>query len=61
MGEGFVKSLEQLGDGIVEFLVKLVIASPYLVLFGGIAVGVLLIVKHRKKKEKSQKTEESKE
>lgn len=50
---GFMASLKGIGNGIVEFLVWVLVNSPYLVLYGVIAVLVILIVrKHRKPKKK---------
>ena len=49
---GFGDSLENLGDGIVDFFVWVVVNSPYLVLWGvilGIALFLLLKLRRRKK------------
>lgn len=50
MGEGFVESLKDLGDSIVEFAVFVVAKLPYLVVWGLIAVVVIIIVKRKPKK-----------
>lgn len=50
MGSGFMESLENLGDGIVEFLIFIVVALPYLIPLAAAAIGVILIVRHRRKK-----------
>ena len=54
---GFVGSLKGLGEGIVDVFVWIIVASPYLVVFGAIGFGlVFLIRKGRKnKREKKQK------
>lgn len=53
---GFVGSLKGLGNGIVDVLVWILASSPYLVVFGGIITGVVMIVKRaRKKKQAKQK------
>lgn len=48
--EGFVDSLEGIWDGAVEIFVWVLANSPYLVLFGGIAAAVCVLLKKRKKK-----------
>ena len=46
---GFVSSLKGVGEGIVNFIVWMIVSSPYLLVFGGIAyVIVRLARKHRK-------------
>ena len=46
---GFVSSLKGVGEGIVNFIVWIIVSSPYLLVFGGIAyVIVRLARKHRK-------------
>lgn len=50
---GFVTSLKGVGQGIVDFVVFLIVASPYLVVWGLVILAVFLIVrKCRKKKHK---------
>lgn len=50
IGRGLSESVEDIGDGVVEILIWLIVASPYLALLA-LAVGaVVLIVKRRKKK-----------
>lgn len=49
---GFMKSLKNMGKGIVDFMVGLVVAIPYLLPFIIIAVVIVLIVKSKKKKKK---------
>lgn len=47
---GFAKSLKNMGNGIVNFLVGVIVAIPYLLPFAIIAVIIVLIVKRKKKK-----------
>lgn len=46
---GFVSSLKGVGEGIVNFLVWIIVSSPYLVVFGAIAVGVIFLVRKLRK------------
>lgn len=55
---GFMTSLQGVGDGIVGFVVFLIVSLPYLVVFGAITVAVVLICKHRKKKKAQKKQTE---
>ena len=62
---GFVGSLKGVGEGILNFIVWIIVSSPYLVVFGAIAaVAVFLIRKARIRKRKKnlppkiEKTEE---
>lgn len=60
--EGFVDSLEGIADGAVEILVWVLANSPYIVLFGGIAVVVIVLLRKRKKKvNKAPRNEEKSE
>lgn len=47
---GFVDSLRNIGDGIVEFGVWLLVNSPYLVLYGAIATGIVVLIRKRRAK-----------
>ena len=61
--EGFSDSLEGLGEGFVDFIVWLVTSSPYLVVFGILALVILLLVKRIRKinaKKKAAKNEDKK-
>lgn len=58
IGTGFVKSLKGLGNFFVELFVFVIVASPYLLLIGGIAFGMIFLC--RRKKAKKQKEEETK-
>lgn len=59
IGRGLSQSIEDIGDGFVEIVILVIVASPYLALLA-LAVGaVVLIVKRRKKKAaKKEKKEE---
>ena len=45
MTQGFVHSLQSVGRGILDFLIDLVIALPYLILWGVIILVIVLVVK----------------
>lgn len=55
---GFKDSLEDLGESLQDLLVGVVIAAPFLLVYGGIALAILLVIlrlrKNRKPKEKNQ-------
>ena len=53
ISKGFVKSLKNVGDGIVNFVVFLVVALPYLAPFAVIAVVIILLIKRPWKKKKN--------
>ena len=55
--DGFMDSLEGVGDGIVDVFVYLVAGSPYLVVFGAVMALIILIA--RKQSRKAQKTKHS--
>lgn len=50
MGKGFMESLEDIGDGFVEFFIFLVISLPYLLLLAVIATVIIVLIKRHKKK-----------
>lgn len=50
VGRGFTKSVKGVWNGIVEFIIFLISALPYLVLLGGIALVVILIIRKARKK-----------
>lgn len=55
IGEGFVKSLKDLGNGILDFGVWLLVELPYLIVIGLVGFGVYRLVKKlRKKKGKKE-------
>lgn len=61
--EGFSDSLEGLGEGIVDFIVWIITSSPYLVVFGVLALVVVLLVKRIRKvntRRKAAKNDEKK-
>lgn len=54
---GFVSSLKGLGTGLVDVGVWLIVSSPYLLVFGGIGVGVFLLIRRRIRKSPKKPTE----
>lgn len=61
MGDGFVESIKDIGEGFVEFFVGFVIVLPYLLLLGAVVVlivGIVLFTINRSKKRKRNKNEE---
>lgn len=61
--DGFKGSVKGLGESLVNLLVLLITASPYLVVYGGIAAVVLLLIRRGKKipKKKEKKAEKPNE
>lgn len=63
---GFVSSVKGVGNGLLDLLVWVLAKSPYLVILGGVTVGVVVLVKKRKARKAEKKaakqnpTEESK-
>ena len=63
---GFVSSIKGVGNGLLDLLVWVLAKSPYLVILGGVTVGVVVLVKKRKARRAAKKaakqnpTEESK-
>lgn len=63
---GFVSSVKGVGNGLLDLLVWVLAKSPYLVILGGVTVGVVVLVKKRKARRAAKKaakqnpTEESK-
>ena len=55
--DGFMESLEGVGDGFVDLFVYLVAGSPYLVVFGAVLFGIIVLA--RKQSRKAQKTRQS--
>ncbi len=50
IGTGFMRSVKGLWNFIVELFVFIIVASPYLLVFGGIAAVVILIIKKKKRR-----------
>lgn len=46
---GFVDSMQNIGEGAVDFMVWLLANSPYLVVYGAIGTGIVLLVKKLRK------------
>jgi len=61
IGVGFKRSLKGVGNFLEELFVFLIVAIPYLVLIAVIALGVWLIVRHRRKGKKNRKCVEKEE
>ncbi len=63
---GFVSSVKGVGNGLLDLLVWVLAKSPYLVILGGVTVGVVVLIKKRKARKAAKKaakqnpTEESK-
>lgn len=56
---GFTKSIKGVWKGIVEFVIFIISALPYLILLGGIAVVVILIIRKRRKKHTPKKEKQN--
>lgn len=52
---GFVESVKDVWDGIVEFVIFILTGLPYFVLIGAIAVVVIVIIKRVRRKRKAKK------
>ena len=63
---GFVSSVKGVGNGLLDLLVWVLAKSPYLIILGGVTVGVVVLVRKRKARRAAKKaakqnpTEESK-
>ena len=55
--DGFMESLEGVGNGFVDLFIYLIAGSPYLVVFGAVLAFIILIA--RKQSRKAQKTKQS--
>lgn len=55
IGDGFMESLSDIGNGFVDVFVFLVANSPRLVLLGGIAAIVILLIRRSNKRRKAKK------
>lgn len=55
IGDGFMESLSDIGNGFVDVFVFLVANSPRLVLLGGIALVVILLIRRSNKRRKAKK------
>lgn len=53
--EGFADSVDDLGDSLVELTVWLIVSSPFLLVYGGGAVVIFLLVRKLRKKAKAKK------
>jgi hypothetical protein len=47
---GFKSNLKDLGEGLVDFFVWLIVASPFLMVYGGIAFGIFRLIRLIRKK-----------
>lgn len=61
IGEGFVKSLKDLGSGILDFLTWLLINVPYILVFGLLLFGAGKLVQLVRKKKRAKKQTQKKE
>ena len=52
---GFVSSLEGVGEGILNFIVWIIVSSPYLVVIGAIAVALILLIRKTRKNKGGKK------
>lgn len=59
IGRGLTESVKDIGNGFVEVVIFLIVASPYLALIAAI-VGLVVFVVKRRKKKAAKKTEEQK-
>ena len=53
--DGFKGSVKGLGENLVDLFVWVIVASPYLLVYGAIAAVVLVLFKRRKPREKKQR------
>lgn len=47
---GFARSIKDIGKGLKEFFIWIVVNSPYLLIWGGIGTAVVLLIRKRKAK-----------
>lgn len=60
--EGFSRSIKDIGEGVKEFFIWVIVNSPYLLIWGLVLTAVVLILrKHRAKKQKKMLPPENKE
>ena len=59
IGRGFTRSVQGVWNGIVEFVIFLVSALPYIVLFGAITVVIILIIRKSRKKHALKKAKQN--
>ena len=52
---GFVSSVKGVGNGLLDLLVWVLAKSPYLVILGGVTVGVVVLIKKRKARKAEKK------
>ena len=52
---GFVSSLKGVGEGIVDFFVWIIVVSPYLVVFGAVAVALVFLTRKFRKNKGAKK------
>jgi len=55
--DGFKESLEGLGESLEDLLVFLIVAAPYLVVYGGIGAVIFLLIRKKAKKRATRKDE----
>lgn len=60
IGEGFVRSLKDIGEGLVEFFVWILSNLPHLVVWGAILTGVLFLLRKLRANKKTRKASRAK-
>ena len=58
IASGFVENIQRIGQGLLDFLVWLVVYSPQLIIIAGIVFLAVRIIRRAVKKRKARKTEE---
>ncbi len=51
--QGFSRSIRDIGEGMKEFFIWILVNSPYLLIWGAIGAGVLLVIRKRRAKKNS--------
>lgn len=59
MTEGFVRSLKDIGNGILDFFTAVIIDLPYLIIYGVIIAAIVFLVKFLNKKSKASKAKKA--
>ena len=58
--DGFLTSLKDLGEGILDFISAILIDLPYIVVFGGVLWGLTALLRRKLRKRKAGKQEKQK-
>ena len=59
ISSGFVSSLKGVGKGILDFIVWIIVSSPYLVVFGAVALVVMILIRKIRKNRGIRKTKKN--